>query len=285
MEFRGMRICITGAASGIGRATAVRLALLGGRLFLTDINAAGLEETRRMIESHGGEVCLSRAFDIGDYPQVQAFADDVHARYGPLDILINVAGIALFSQIEYMRHGDWEKIIRVNLWGPIHGIECFVPEMIRGGKPGHVVSISSTAGIIGLPWHAAYAATKHALVGISEVLRYDLRKHRIGVSVVCPGAVDTGLVNTADIRASQAATQKGRNLFRKVAIPPEKVADLICGAIAKNRFLVITSVDIKLLFLLKRWLPFAYDIVMRILCRLMDHTLMAGRDRGAGGAQ
>lgn len=285
MELRGRRICVTGAASGIGRATAIRMAREGGRMFLTDINAAGLDETCRMIERAGGEVCLSRAFDIGDYAHVQAFADDVHGRYGPLDILVNVAGIALFSQIEYMRHADWEKIIRVNLWGTIHGIECFVPEMIRAGKPGHVVSVSSTAGIIGLPWHAAYAATKHALVGISEVLNYDLRKHRIGVSVVCPGAVDTGLVNTADIRASQAATQKGRNLFRKVAIAPEKVADLICGAIEHDRFLVITSADIKLLFFLKRHLFFVYNIIMRLMSRLMDRTLTGGKVCAAGGAR
>lgn len=274
MEFNDKKIFISGAASGIGRSTAIRLAREGGRLFLTDINAAGLEETCRLVKSEGGEVCLSRSFDIGDYAQVKTFADDAHKGFGALDIIINVAGIALFSQIEDMQHADWEKIIRVNLWGPIHGIECFVPEMIRSGRPGHIVNVSSTAGIIGLPWHAAYAATKHGLVGISEVLRYDLKKHRIGVSVICPGAVNTGLVNTADIRASQAAVQKGRHLFLRVAISPEKAADIVCNAIRKNRFLVITSFDIKLLFLTKRCLPPVYNIIMRFMSRMMDRTLV-----------
>lgn len=273
MEIRGKKIFITGAASGIGRSTAIRMAREGGLLFLTDINAAGLDETCRIIKDQKGEIGLAHAFDISDYHQVQSFAEDVHQRYGALEIIINVAGVALFSQIENMKHNDWEKIIRVNLWGPIHGIECFVPEMIRAGKQGHIVNISSTAGIIGLPWHAAYAATKHALVGMSEVLRYDLKKHAIGVSVICPGAVDTGLVNTADIRASKDAIQKGRHLFRKVAISPDKVAEIILKAIKHNRFLVITSSDIKLLFLLKRFLNPLYNLVMRLMSHLMDRTL------------
>jgi len=81
-------------------------------------------------------------------------------------------------------------------------MECFVPEMIRAGHGGHVVSVSSTAGLIGLPWHAVYAGTKHAVVGISEVLRYDLKKHNIGVSVICPGAVNTGIVQSVKINAT-----------------------------------------------------------------------------------
>lgn len=274
MKIRGKKIFITGAASGIGRSTAIRMAREGGLLFLTDINATGLDETCHIIEHQKGKICLARAMDISDYNQVQSFAEEVHQRYGPMEIIINVAGVALFSQIEHMKHNDWEKIIRVNLWGSIHGIECFVPEMIRAGKQGHIVNISSTAGIIGLPWHAAYAATKHALVGISEVLRYDLKKHSIGVSVICPGAVDTGLVNTADIRASKDAIQKGRNLFRKVAISPEKVAEIILKAIEHNRFLVITSFDIKLLFFLKRCMNPFYNLIMRLMSHFMDKTLV-----------
>lgn len=274
MKLRGSKVFITGAASGIGRSTAIRMAREGARLFLTDINIAGLDETSRMIRDQGGEICLAQALDVGDYNQVKTLAQNIHERFGPLNIIVNVAGIALFSQIEFMQHADWEKIIRVNLWGPIHAIECFVPEMIRSGQGGHIVSISSTAGIIGLPWHAAYAATKHGLVGISEVLRYDLKKHGIGVCVVCPGAVNTGLVSTADIRASREAALKGRNLFQKVAISPDKVADLICRAIEKNRYLVITSMDIKFLYFLKRHISPIYDIIMRVMSRLMDRTLL-----------
>lgn len=274
MEIRGSRIFISGAAGGIGRATAIEMAKAGGRLFLTDINGQGLDETCSLIERSGREVCLARAFDIADHHAVSAFAGEVHSRYGPLNILVNVAGTAFFSQIETMSHADWEKVIGVNLWGVIHGIECFVPEMIRSDAGGHIVTISSTAGIVGLPWHAAYAGTKHALVGISEALRYDLKKHGIGVTVVCPGAVNTGLVRTADIRADPGAAEKARSLFLKLTISPEKVAEMIVYAVRRERFLVITSFDIRLLYFLKRHLFPVYHLIMGLLARIMDAALL-----------
>lgn len=273
MNIRGKKVLITGAASGIGRATALAMAERGARLFITDINSHGLEETRGEIEKKGGEVCLSRSLDISDYQAVRELADEIHAEYGSLDILANIAGVALFSQVEDMTHEQWKRIVGVNLWGPYHGIECFVPEMVRAGRGGHVLTVSSTAGIIGLPWHVAYAGTKHALVGSSEVLRYDLRKHNIGVSVVLPGAVNTGLVDTVVINADQEACERGRRLFRMHAIPPERVADLIIGAIEKNKYMVITSLDIKLLYLLKRLFPPMYDLIMRLMTWLVDRTL------------
>lgn len=268
------KVLISGAAGGIGRATAVAMGLAGCRLFLTDIHAEGLKKTADTISRAGGNICLTRPFDVGDYEAMRAFASEIHAEFGPLNILVNVAGVALFAKIEDMQHRDWEKIIRINLWGVIHGLECFVPEMIRAGKGGQVVSVSSTAGLIGLPWHVAYAATKHALVGMSEVLRYDLRKHNIGVSVICPGAVHTGLVNTADIRADDhEAINQARRMFVKIAIPPEKVADLIIQAILKNKYLVITSPDIKLFYFIKRICFPLYHLVMLIINRFMDKAL------------
>jgi NADP-dependent 3-hydroxy acid dehydrogenase YdfG len=269
----GEKVFITGAASGIGRSTAVAMAKAGGRLFLTDINQEGINQTCKLIKIAGGEVCLVRAFNVADYQAMTVFAQEVHAGYGALDILVNVAGIALFSQVEDMRHSDWEKVINVNLWGVIHGIECFVPEMIRAGKGGHIVSVSSTAGLIGLPWHAVYAGTKHALVGISEVLRYDLKKHGIGVSVVCPGAVNTELVQSAEIHASSGSTDKFRKIFLKFALTPEKVADIIMDAIRTRKFLVITSFDIKLLYFFKRSFPTLFHLIMLLLTRIMDKSL------------
>lgn len=267
-------VLITGAASGIGRATALVLGRERSRLFLTDIDGEGLRKTVDAISQAGGTVCLARALDVGDYQAMYEFAKDIHEQCGSLDILINVAGIALFSQIENMRHSDWEKVVHVNLWGVIHGLECFVPRMIEAGKGGHIVSVSSTAGLIGLPWHAAYAATKHAIVGISEVLRYDLRKHNIGVTVVCPGAVDTGLVNTADIRSDNtAAADKSRQLFRKIAMPPGKVADKIVKAIRAGKFMVITSLDIKLFYFVKRCCFPIYHLVMLTIKHIMDKSL------------
>ena len=268
------KVFITGAASGIGRSTAIAMGKLGCRLFLTDIDGDGLKKTVDVISRAGGKVCLARAFDVGDYQSMADFAREVHAGYGSLDILVNVAGVALFSQIEDMKHSDWERVIKVNLWGVIHGLECFVPEMIRAGKGGHIVSVSSTAGIIGLPWHVVYAGTKHALVGMSESLRYDLRKHNIGVSVICPGAVNTGLVQTAEIHTdNKDIVDKTRKYFQKIAITPEKVADLIIKAIRNRKFMVITSFDIKLFYFVKKYCFPIYHLVMLTISRFMDKTL------------
>ena len=272
-ELKDKKVFITGAASGIGRATAIAMGQLGCRLFLTDIDGEGLKKTVEVISGSGGDVSLVCAFDVGDHQAMAAFAKEVHAGFGSLDILVNVAGIALYSQIEDMSHNDWEKVIKVNLWGVIHGLECFVPEMIRAGNGGHIVIISSTAGIIGLPWHIVYAGTKHALVGMSEVLRYDLRKYNIDVSVVCPGAVNTGLVKTAEIRADKKATDKARTRFLKIAITPEKVADLIIGAIRNRKFFVITSFDIKLLYFFKKYCFPIYHLVILTISRIMDKSL------------
>lgn len=271
--FTEKKVLITGAASGIGRSTAQAMGNMGCRLFLTDIDVDGLKKTVDTISDAGGKVCLARAFDVGDYQAMEAFAREVHAGYGSLDILVNVAGIALFSQIEDMRHSDWEKVIKVNLWGVIHGIECFVPEMIRAGRGGHIVSVSSTAGLIGLPWHAVYVGTKHALVGISEVMRYDLRKHHIGVSVICPGAVNTGLVQSVEIHANREVTGKTRALFVKIAMTPEKVADIIIKAIRFRKFLVITSFDIKLFYFVKKYCFPLYHLFMLVMTRFMDRAL------------
>jgi NADP-dependent 3-hydroxy acid dehydrogenase YdfG len=267
------KVFITGAASGIGRSTAIAMGELGCQLFLTDIDGDGLKKTADTISNAGGKVSLARDIDVGDYQSMAAFAKEVHNGYGSLDILVNVAGIALFSQIEDMRHGDWEKVIKVNLWGVIHGLECFVPEMIRAGHGGHVVSVSSTAGIIGLPWHVVYAGTKHALVGMSESLRYDLRKHNIGVSVICPGAVNTGMVQSVEIHAHSVSTDKLRHFFSKYAITPEKVADLIIRAIRTRKFMVITSFDIKLFYFVKKYCFPLYHLVMLAISRFMDKTL------------
>lgn len=267
------KVFITGAASGIGRSTAIAMGKLGCRLFLTDINDDGLKKTVDVISDSGGKVCQVRAFDVGDYQAMMSFAKAVHDGYGPMDILVNVAGVALFSQIEDMRHSDWERVIQVNLRGVIHGLECFVPEMIRAGKGGHIVTVSSTAGIIGLPWHTAYAGTKHALVGMSESLRYDLRKHNIGISVVCPGLVNTGLVQSVKIHARPEEADKLRELAPKIAITPDKVADLIIKSIRNRKFMVITSFDIKLFYFFKRCCFPIYHLVMLAITRLMDKSL------------
>ncbi len=278
MKIQGMnRQCfITGAASGIGRSTAIAMAKLGARLFLTDINAQKLRETVEMVSNNSGTVSAWKALDISHYDAVKQFADEIHAAHGPMDIVMNIAGIALWGAVEDLRHKDWEKAININLMGPIHVMECFLPPMVRARKGGHLVNVSSAAGLIALPLHAPYSATKFGLRGISEVLRYDLMKHDVSVSVICPGAVDTPIkqsVEIVGINKDHEEIQKLTRRFSEHAATPEKVASMIVRAITRNRYLVITSFDIRAAYWFKRKCFFIYHIIMKQMNKMISRTL------------
>jgi NAD(P)-dependent dehydrogenase (short-subunit alcohol dehydrogenase family) len=193
-DLNGKRCLVTGAASGIGRATALAAAARGAELYLTDLQAGGLEEVRAEIEGAGGAVAHLRALDISDHAAVVALAEEIGSAHGSMDVVMNIAGVSTWGPIDKLQHSDWQKMIAVNLMGPIAVLENFVPPMIEAGRGGHIVNVASAAGLIALPWHAAYSASKFGLRGVSEVLRFDLRRHGIGVSLVCPGAVATPLV-------------------------------------------------------------------------------------------
>jgi len=262
-SFAGKRVLITGAASGIGRATALRLARDGAVLYLTDINAEGLEQTVADVRSAGAEVGEYRAFDIADHDAVAHFAADVHTRHPAMDIVMNIAGISAWGTVEHLTHRHWRSMIEVNLMGPIHVIETFVPPMVAAGRGGQLVNVSSAAGLVALPWHAAYSASKYGLRGLSEVLRFDLARHRIGVSLVVPGAVNTPLVDTVHIVGVDRDHPRVRRLvglFTGHAVSAEKVADKILDGITRNRFLIYTSTDIRALYAFKRfaWLPYSF---------------------------
>lgn len=267
-DFTGKNCFITGAASGIGRATAIAMAGRGARLFLTDINQEPLEALAREIRKVGGTVAAWDAFDIRDIDRVRAFADRIQKESGPMDIVMNIAGTAIWGTVDRLRHIHWKTMIDINLMGPINVIECLLPEMVRACNGGHLVNVSSAAGLIALPWHAAYSASKFGLRGLSEVLRYDLRPHRIGVSVVCPGAVRTPLVGTAQILGvdkNHKAARKMIRRFEKHAVTPEKVAADIIRGIEKNRYLVITSFDIRLAWWAKQKFFLAYHMSMILI--------------------
>ena len=261
------RVLITGAASGIGRATAVASARKGARLYLTDINETPLEAVAAEIRAAGGTVDHVAALDISDHAAVAAMADEIHSAHGSVDIVMNVAGIAIWGAIEALSHDQWRRVVDVNLMGPIHVLECFVPAMIGAGRGGHVVNVSSAAGIFGLPWHAPYSATKFGLRGISEVLRFDLHRHDIGVSLVCPGAVDTGLVNTIEIAGvdrNSRTIERFTGRFRKTAVTPEQAAARILEGVERNRYWVYTSRDIRVAHFFQRRFDRPYALLMRL---------------------
>lgn len=150
-DLRGKRCLITGAASGIGRATAIAAAERGATLLITDVQADGLERVAAQIRETGGNVAYSRAADVTDHHAIVAMAEEVHESQGSVDVVMNVAGISTWGRIEQLEHADWQRIVDVNLMGPISVLECFVPAMIEAGRGGHVVNVSSVAGLFGLP--------------------------------------------------------------------------------------------------------------------------------------
>ncbi len=274
---RDKKCFVTGAASGIGRATAFAAAAAGADLFLTDVNGALLDATVAEIRSAGGKVSDHRALDISDYESVKAFADAIHAAAASMDVVMNIAGISIWGSVENLEHHHWKRVVDVNLMGPIHVIECFVPEMIRARRGGHLVNVSSAAGLFGLPWHAAYSASKFGLRGISEVLRFDLERHHIGVSLVCPGAVNTPLTGTVQIIGVDLETPEAKRFrahFRKRAVSPEAAAAAIVRGVLRNEYLVFTSRDIRVGHWVQRTLGFLYDGAMR---RMNDRLYRVAR--------
>ncbi|MCR1781472.1 SDR family oxidoreductase [Nocardioides carbamazepini] len=266
-DLTGKQVLVTGAASGIGRAVAEQAADRGAVLHLTDVQAERLAEVADAIRARGGRVGTAEVADVADHAQVRRLAAHVTERAGAMDVVLNVAGISVWGTVRSLEPEHWQRLVDVNLMGPIHVIEEFVPPMIDAGRGGQLVNVSSAAGIIAMPWHAAYSATKFGLRGVSEVLRYDLRKHRIGVSLVCPGGVDTGLVETlkiAGIDQQSKAFVRARGHFQKRAVSPEQAAAAIWKGALRNRYWVYTSPDIRLAHWLQRYFPPGYAVAMRI---------------------
>ncbi|MGE2712693.1 SDR family oxidoreductase [Mycolicibacterium litorale] len=278
--FSGKRCLLTGAASGIGRATALRLARDGAELFLTDRDADGLETTVADARALGGTVAVHRALDISDYDAVVQFAADIHRDHPAMDIVMNIAGVSAWGTVDRLTHQHWKSMVDINLMGPIHVIETFVPPMIEARRGGHLVNVSSAAGLVALPWHAAYSASKYGLRGLSEVLRFDLARHRIGVSVVVPGAVKTPLVQTVQIAGvdrEDPNVQKWTNRFTGHAVSPERAAERILAGVRRNRYLIYTSPDIRAFYLFKRTMWWPYSVAMRQVNVIFSRALRPAR--------
>jgi NAD(P)-dependent dehydrogenase (short-subunit alcohol dehydrogenase family) len=268
MELDGKRVLITGAASGIGRALAEATGRQGAHLFLTDRNLALLDQTAAALRDAGAHVAVAEVADVSDIAQVQALAKAVHDEGGSVDVVMNVAGIAIWGTVDRLEHRQWRAAIDVNLMGPIHVIECFLPPMISAGRGGHLVNVSSAAGLLGLPWHGPYSASKFGLRGVSEVLRFDLRQHHIAVHLVCPGGVATALTSTVEIAGvdtSGPAFTRMQAHFRRRAVSPEQAAEAILRGMRRNRYLVYTSRDIQFAYLLQRVFPPAYNLIMQAM--------------------
>lgn len=269
-DYRGKTCVVTGAASGIGRAAALRLAAEGARLVLTDINAEGLAALEQACRDSGAPVLACEALDLTDHGATIAFGEHVVAENGSPDAIFHVAGNSAWGRPDLLEHRIWRSMVDVNLMGTIHVIEAFVPAMMAARKPASIAMVSSAAGLLGLPWHAAYSAAKFGIRGIAEVLRFDLAPYDIGVHLVCPGGVDTPLVETIEIAGvdrSDPEVAKTVDQFRRHAVTPDEAAEKMLDGVRKGRYIVYTSADIRIGFAAQKFAPPLYNLAMTLLNR------------------
>jgi NAD(P)-dependent dehydrogenase (short-subunit alcohol dehydrogenase family) len=238
----GRGAVVTGGASGIGLATARELGARGVRVVLADIEVSALEAAATALRAEGidahGVLC-----DVTRLDQVAHLADEAFALLGAVHIVFNNAGIALSGPVAEMSHDDWRWVIDVDLWGPIHGVEVFLPRLLEQGEGGHVLFTSSFAGLVPNVGLGAYCVAKYGVVALAEVLARELRNDGIGVSVLCPMVVGTNIGSSARNRGAQygevPAPGTGGELAIDDVMAVEDVARLTVDAIVAERLYVL----------------------------------------------
>jgi len=222
-DLQGRGAVITGGASGIGFATAKQLAARGAKLVLADVERGALDRALAELRGAGAEahgvVC-----DVSKLADVQRLADESFARLGAVHVLFNNAGVAVGGPILEMKHADWQWIIDVDLWGPIHGVEAFLPRMVAQRQGGHVLFTASFAGLVPNEGLGPYCVAKYGVVALAEVLQRELRAEGIAVSVLCPMRVATNI--------GQSERNRPAELGGAAASPPVPDQDEANAALA-----------------------------------------------------
>ncbi|CAN5914548.1 N/A [soil metagenome] len=225
-------VVVTGAGSGIGRATALAFANEGARIVATDIDQARLDSLAAEL---GDRALLIQKVDVADRAQMAAFAAAVHAKVPAADVIVNNAGVAVGASFLDTTLDDWDWLLGINLKGVVHGCHFFIPAMVERGTGGHVINIASILGIYPAPQVTAYVASKFAVLGFSQSLRTELAPHKIGVTAICPGMIDTGIIDGGRMAGGvNASKAKIAATFRKGGSPPSLVARTILDAVRTN---------------------------------------------------
>src|SRR3954449_9585215 len=221
-EFSGKVVVVTGAGSGIGRATARLFGRLGAKLHVTDIDAGAAEAVAQEI----GNAAQAHTVDSTDPQALEELAATVYAEDGAVDVLHNNAGIGHAADIDKTTVEDWQRVIGVNLLGVAYGIQAFVPRMLAQGRPASIVNTASMAGLVAAPTMAPYSASKFGVVGMTESLDAELRPKGIGVSAICPGIISTNITRTAIMRGDHEDMRaKTINFYDKRGATADTVAE------------------------------------------------------------
>jgi NAD(P)-dependent dehydrogenase (short-subunit alcohol dehydrogenase family) len=237
IDLTGKIAVITGAGSGIGRATARLLARHGAKVHVADLNADAAAAVAREI----GSGATDHAVDVSQPEEVEALAKAVLDDDGRVNILHNNAGIGQGGDIEETTVEDWQRVIGVNLLGVAYGMQAFVPRMLKQRDPATIVNTASEAGLIPIARMAPYCASKFGVVGMSESLDAELRSRGIRVVALCPGVIDTPIVREGIMRGRLGADQaKIVAFYAKHGASPDTVAAAVLNAIARPRPIVVS---------------------------------------------
>jgi short-subunit dehydrogenase len=258
---------VTGAGSGIGRATAVLLAERGCRLALVDVDAAGMAATRATIQQRGGRASVHRA-DVADAERMRALPAEVVAAHGACHILVNNAGVTAAGRFVDEALDDLRWIVGINIWGVVHGCSFFLPHLLAADE-GHIVNLSSMVGLLGLPQNASYSLTKGAVRSFTEALRAELITTSVGVTAVLPGAIRTNIMFSARGAEAERIASLGRSRLAPLVMrSPDGVARRIVAAIERDRARVLVGADARLLDLVARVVPGRSGLLGRALDRV-----------------
>ena len=259
-DVTGKTAFITGGASGMGLAMARSFAKAGMKVVIADIEQAALDAVQAEFEASNAEF-LTLALDVTDRAAMAAAADAAEARFGKVHVVCNNAGVAVGGPIDQMSYNDWDWVTRVNLDGVVNGIVTFTERIKAHGEGGHFVNTASMAGHLSIPGLSVYTATKFAVVGISETMLADLGPHHIGVSVLCPGVVNTNIFDSDRNRPEDLAGTDASQLLvsglpaeeqadrleelRAGALDPAVVGDMVLHAIREDEFYIFTHPELQ----------------------------------------
>ncbi|MDJ1136156.1 SDR family oxidoreductase [Streptomyces iconiensis] len=268
-RFAGQLVLVTGAGSGIGRATAFSFAEAGARVVAVDRDAESAARTADMARLVGAPEAWAETVDVADEQAMEKLAEKVAAEYGTVDVLVNNAGVGISGSFFDTSTEDWRRTLDVNLWGVIHGCRLFGKQMAERGQGGHIVNTASASAYQPSKMLPAYSTSKAAVLMLSECLRAELAGQGIGVTAVCPGFVNTDIARNAtfagtDEHEQKRLRRKSSRLYGIRNYPPEKVAEAILRAVVRNQAVVPVTPEARGARLMSRFTPHTLRAVARI---------------------
>lgn len=258
--YAGKIAVVTGAGSGIGRAIASLLSQYGATVHCADINF----ESAQALATQLPQGCAHEV-DVTDADAVTKLAEAVYAKDGRVDLLFNNAGIGHAALVQDCTLDDWRRVLEINVMGVVNVIHGFLPRMLEQAGPSRIINTASAAGLIALPRMAPYCASKHAVVGLSQSLAAELADTEIGVTILCPGIINTPIVKNSQMRGETAGGQAHAvDFYAKKGTSPDKVAaDLLTDVRKAKLFCVTPRLEVGAGWLAQRLSPWLAQKITR----------------------